>query len=124
MPLKVNRDAKQGEGRWFRYAADVEFKIRPLLATTIREMGRAAETGRQVMDQKTGKMVAEVDDKKLDDIVKDYLLEDWKGVEDEAGDPLPVSLDAKRALMDLVAIAEFVWQSARALDITEERVKN
>jgi hypothetical protein len=126
MPLKLSKKdpAAKVEGKWFTFAGDVEFKVRPLLGTILRELSNAARTGRMVADPKSGRMVAQVDDEKYNELLTDYLLEDWRGVVDEAGAALPVTLENRKALLDMSAISDFVWERARALDILTEQVKN
>lgn len=123
MPLKLNKEKDQ-EGKWFVYSGDVELKIRPLLGTTLRELTLSAQSGRMVTDPRTKKMVPEVDPVKLDDLLTDYLIEDWRSIEDEQGNPLSATLESKKTLMNHVAVADFVWESARALDLVSERSKN
>ena len=123
MPLKLVKETNS-EGRWFTYAADIELKIRPVLGTSIREIELSAQTGRKVVDPKTRKMVPEVDEKKREDLLTDYIIEDWKGVVDEENHPVPVTLENKKALLNLLQISDFVWESAKSLDILVERVKN
>lgn len=125
MPLKLSKKdpAAKIEGKWFTFAGDVEFKVRPLLGTVLRELSSASRTGRMVADR-NGRMVAQVDDEKYNDLLTDYLLEDWRGVVDEAGAAVPVNLENRKALLDMSAISDFVWERARALDILADQLKN
>lgn len=124
MPLKLRKEATTPGGKWFTYAGDIEFKIRPLLSTSIKEIELQARTGRQVTDPRTKRLVPEVDEIKRENLLADYLLEDWRGVIDEEDKPVPVTLENKKALLNLVQISDFVWESARSLDILVERQKN
>jgi hypothetical protein len=123
MPLKLSNETNK-EGKWFTYATDIELKIRPILGTSIREIELSAQTGRQVVDPRTRKMVPEIDEKKRDELLTDYIIEDWRGVVDDDDKPVPVTLENKKALLNLVQISDFVWESARSLDMIVERQKN
>jgi len=123
MPLKLMKQ-QSTEGKWFRFTGDVEFKIRPLLATTVRDIEASAQTGRQITDPRSKRQVPEIDEKKREDLLTDYLLEDWKNVLDEDDKPVPVSLENKKALMNLLAVSDFIWESARSLDILLDLAKN
>jgi hypothetical protein len=123
MPLKLSNETNK-EGKWFTYATDIELKIRPILGTSIKEIELSAQTGRQVVDPRTRKMVPEIDEKKRDELLTDYIIEDWRGVVDDDDKPVPVTLANKTALLNLVQISDFVWESARSLDMVVERQKN
>jgi len=123
MPLKLTKQ-QSTDGRWFKFNSDIEFKVRPLLATTVREIETSAQTGRQIADPRNKRLVPEIDEKKREDLLTDYLLEDWKGVIDEEDNQVPITLENKKALMNLLAISDFIWESARSLDILTELAKN
>lgn len=123
MPLKLSNEINK-EGKWFNYATDIELKIRPILGTSIKEIELSAQTGRQVVDPRTRKMVPEIDEKKRDELLTDYIIEDWRGVVDDDDKLVPVTLENKKALLNLVQISDFVWESARSLDMIVERQKN
>jgi hypothetical protein len=125
MPLKLSA-LTNTEGKWCPYQDDFEIRIRPLFSNTIAELSEQARTGRMVRDPRTGKQVPEVDPAKLEELMTDYLVEDFKGLVDDQDppQPVPVTLANKKALINSSAIGEFVWNEARALNVLPERAKN
>ena len=123
--LKINTKNSQ-EGKFFAYTKGVEFKIRPLTGQVLRELRKKVTTTRMEADPTTRKMVAveDVDNDKLDELIADYMLEDWKGIGDEAGVPLPVCLESKKSILNQIPLREFIWSAAQALDIEQEQEKN
>lgn len=118
--------ATTDEGRWITYAPGVEIKVRPLTSSRIRGLRKAATTSRMAIDPDTRKMGAidDFDQEKFEASMADYLIEDFKGIGDAAGNPLPVDLANKRLILDQVQVRDFVWAAAQSLDVTQDETKN
>lgn len=123
MPLRVTNSTDK-EGRWFTYSGDIEFLVRPLTASVMRDIEKQSQTGRNVLDPKTKKWIPEVDDAKKDDLLTDYLVQDWRCVVDENDAALPVNLENKKKVLNLLPVFDFVWQCGTSLDILPELQKN
>jgi hypothetical protein len=124
MPLRISK--KSSEGRWEKFGGDIEFKIRPLTAEIMKRLTESARTGRMVLEPKSGRMIPEIDNEKLEELVRDHLIEDWRGVEDDADPPasLPCTSETKKAVLDNLSVQDFVFERARSADILPERSKN
>lgn len=124
--LKIKKSTDKEEGRWFKYAAGVEFKIRPLTGNILREIRKASSTTSMQPDPKTRRMVAveDVNDEKFDEAVTDYILEDFKGVGDEEGNLFDPTIENKKRIMDQLPLRDFIWSAAQSLDVGEEQIKN
>ncbi len=114
------------EGRRFPYADGVAFWVRPLTRSRLRELRRGCVHTRMEPNPLTRAMepVEELDEKKFEDALCDYLLEKWEGVVDAGGDPLPPTLENKKLVLDQTALYDFVWSAARSLDLSGVEEKN
>lgn len=114
----------------FEYSKGVAFYVRPLTGKVMRELREQCSKTKMELNRQTRKMepVEDVDDAKLEDLLADYLLEKWEGVEIQAGDggslPLAVTLESKKLIFDQMALKDFIWAAAQSLDITELEQKN
>ena len=68
--------------------------------------------------------VDEVDEEALSDVLADYLIQDFRGIGDAAGVPLPLTIESKKLILDQITLSDFAWASAQAMDMTAERPKN
>lgn len=116
----------EAEGKWFKYADGVEFKIRPLTGNVLREIRKPAVKVSMQVDPKTRRMIPieDVDDDKFDEAVTDYILEDFKGVGDDNGNLFEPTLENKKLIMDQLPLRDFIWSAAQSLDVGEEQIKN
>lgn len=112
-------------GREFKYAEGVFFWVRPLTGTILRNFRAQCVTADYSYNPATQRMeqVEKVDDDKLTDLIADYILEKWEGVGGEDGQPLPVTLESKKLILDQLAIKNFVWAVAQSLDTSEAEKK-
>lgn len=123
--LKITKPT--GEGRWFTYQEGVEIKVRPITTTVLKDINKKASTSRMELDPRKGRMapVDDVDKDVFENELADYLIEDFKGIGDEAGSPLAATRENKRLILDQPLIRDFVWAAAQALEsVAEEQVKN
>lgn len=124
--LKLTKKTVTGEGRWFEYAEGLEIKIRPLTGEIMKEVRKPAVKIKMEVLPGSRKMapVETVDDNLLNDLLADYLIEDFKGIGGDDGQALPLTLDSKKLILDEIPLREFVWASAQALDMGTELPKN
>lgn len=120
------KNVASSEGVWFSLTVrgvKIELKIRPMDAEYIRQVRKRHRTIRKERDPQTRQPVTiEVfDEEAINDELIDHVLEDFRGVGDEHGNPLEPTLEIKRKLMNLppvgdeVAIADFCFQKAAEL---------
>ncbi|HOR32195.1 MAG TPA: hypothetical protein PK311_05825 [Syntrophales bacterium] len=108
-------------GTWGTYQAGVRLKIRKLTGEALRELRRPYVRTEMELDPRSRRMVPaeKVDAEKLDDALADYLIEDFEGIGDEEGLPLPVDLESKRRIMNQPALAEWVLAFAQSLEVAQ-----
>jgi hypothetical protein len=124
--LILSKKTIDSEGRWFEYAPGVEIKIRPLTGETLRDVRKPAVKVKMEVDPRSRKMVSAetVDDELLENLLADYLIEDVKGIGGDDGQPLSLTTENKRLILDHIPLREFVWASAQSLDMEEDQAKN
>lgn len=126
--LKINTKDNQEEGRWVEYVEGVEFKVRPLTASTIKKLRKPFVTLRMKPDPRSGQMMQVEDFNKkeeFEDALNDYIIEDWKGVGDQAGNLLEATIENKKKILDNIPIRDFIWAAAQSSDIdTGASIKN
>lgn len=128
MPLKINLQ-KSRDGKWVTFDVDagIEFKIRPVTGEVLKELRKEAITAtKMVPDPTSGHMVPvdKVDADKLDKLVVDYMIEDWKGLVDQDGETIALTPENKVIVYDLLPVKSFVWAAAQALDMENAQIKN
>ena len=125
------RDVASSEGVWFPLTVRgerIELKIRPLDAELTRKIRRKHRTVKKERDPQTRQLVTvEVyDEEAIAEEMIDHVLEDFRGIGDENGNPLEPTLENKRRVIDIppvgdeVAIAEFCFQKAAELAAEKE----
>jgi hypothetical protein len=72
---KVEKDFKENSGFWFQYPEDKEvwIKIKPLYPEKANELARKSI-------RINPKGFKEVDNEKLSELTRNYVIEDWKGI--------------------------------------------
>ena len=108
-------------GTWGTYQAGVRLKIRKLTGEALRELRRPYVRTEMELDPRSRRMapVEKVDAEKLDDALADYLIEDFEGIGDEEGRPLPVDPESKRRIMNQPALAEWIMAFANSLEMAQ-----
>lgn len=87
---------EEPEGRWYKVAdTEVTVQIRNLKPKMRREIVKRCMR-RKV---KRGVIIEETDDIKLNDLILQHCVQDWRGIEENGG-PLPVTPENKRKLDD------------------------
>src|SRR3990172_4163388 len=111
----------------FRYQDGVAFWIRPVTGTIMRDLRKKCITGNTVEfnpRSRTMETVEQVDDEKYDRLITDYIIDKWEGIGGEDGNPLPVTVESKRLILDQAVLSEFVWAAAKSLDTSGPEAKN
>lgn len=126
---KVGFDnARWPDGIWGTFAEGVEFKVRKLTAEAVRQLRKPFVKVEMTLNAATRRMEpveSITDEGRYDDAVTDYLIEDFRGIGDEEGNALPVTLESKKRIMNSLALKEWVWAFTQSLEFArEEELKN
>jgi hypothetical protein len=134
------RFTRSNDPVWFDFetrGAKIRLAIRPADAEFIQGIREKHKRTEYVKDPDTRRMV-KVDtyreDKILDELT-DHLIADFEGIGDENGNPLPVTLENKKRIMNIPPIAgeqsivDFVFEKAKeiavvAVDAVNNEIKN
>lgn len=112
--------ASPPSGTWGTFQAGVRMKIRKLTGEVMRELRKPYVRAEMELDSRSRRMVpVEKLDEGLDDALADYLIEDFEGLGDEAGQPLPVDLESKKRIMNQPALADWVMAFAHSLEVAQ-----
>lgn len=111
------------EGVWGDYAPGVRLKIRKLTGDAVREL-RKPYVRMEMEVEKTSRRMVPVekvsDEEAYNNALLDYLIEDFVGLGDEKGVPLPVTLDSKKAISNNLPLWDWVWAFAQSQEIVAE----
>jgi len=110
-------------GVWGEFSDGVKIKVRRLTAEVIRELRRPHVTTSMVPHE--GRMVQseKLDPEKYDEAIMDYLIEDFEGIGDENGNPLPKTLESKKRILNEISIKDWVWAFAQSIQTVQETVE-
>lgn len=128
-----------GEGCWIDFLEGIGFKIRPINAAILSGLQKEATLGKRSRDLVRMRVGSTKDDKslpsflslmqarlpaaepnqdRLEDLINDYILEDWRGdICGPDGAPLAVNLENKKIIMDDLTLNDFIWSAAKALNL-------
>jgi hypothetical protein len=119
------------EGVWVTYSEGVRFKIRKLTGDALKALRKPFVTTSLEFNLSSRRMeqAEKLDIEKYDDALVEFIIEGFENLGDESGNMLPDSLESRRAIMNIPALREFIWESASTLDLLqqqkqEEKVKN
>lgn len=126
LKIKKQTAVKNSQGQRFEYAEGVAFWVRPLTATVLRDLRKQCIKTKLEFDPKSRKMesIEEIDGEKFDTLLTDHILDLWEGVGGEDGQPLPVTLESKKMILDQLPLRDFIWAMAQSLDTSEAEAKN
>jgi|GEM_PF-1729617 len=122
MPI-VFDEKKATDGAWCDWVRGVRVKIRTLSRSKFRAFQKESsfkdyrfdEAGRRVIDER-------IDQEKLDRLIYDHLIEDWEGIVDSEGKPLPCTAETKVLVTD--AISSFAnWVVAQSNDLEQQEAE-
>jgi len=113
-------DAKRkDDGVWCEYMGGVKVKVRPMSRSTFRRLRKEATTKEARMDER-GRRVEEerVDEERLDRELYRYMIEDWSGIVDGDGEPVPCTPEMVDAVCDrLPNFAAWVAEEANGMEL-------
>ena len=113
-------------GIWGTFSEGVEVKVRKLTAEAVRELRKPFLKVEMVVNTSSRQMEPREqvkDPDKYDDALTDYLIEDFKGIGDEEGNSLPVTLESKKRMMNNLALKDWIWAFAQSIE-TSQQIKN
>jgi hypothetical protein len=122
---------KKPEGVWFSYADGVRVKIRKLTGDVMKELRKPFVRLEMEYNPMSRRMEQseKIDTEKYDEALSAYIMEEWEGFGDENGNILQNTPESRRAIINIPALREFIWEAATSLDIiaaakNEEDLKN
>jgi hypothetical protein len=107
------------KGVWGKFAEGVEVKVRKLTNEAVRELRKPFMKAEMTLNTSNRRMEAVEhigDPEKYDDALTDYLIEDFTGIGDDEGNPLPVNLESKKRIMNHLALRDWVWAFAQSVE--------
>lgn len=109
------------EGVWGQFAEGVKIKVRKLTAEALRELRKPLVKITMELESVSRRMVPaeKVDTDKYDEVITDYLIEDFQGIGDEEGNPLPVTLESKKQIMNYLPLKDWIWAFAQTLEMAD-----
>jgi hypothetical protein len=107
--------ANPPEGVWAPYAEGAEIQIRKLN----REILKALRAPFITMEYSPAarQNIEKPDEEKIEDALTGYLIQSFKGFGDDDGNLIPDTLDGRKALMNDLAVRDFVWGFAHTAEI-------
>ena len=113
------------EGIWGDYCEGVRLKIRKLTSEALRFLRKKHSKTVMELDPRTRRMmpIEKINDDAFEDALTDYLIEDYEGIGDEAGNVLPLNLESKMLIMDKLPLREWIWSFAQTLEVAEAEEK-
>lgn len=134
------RQGNNNEGVWFNFKVrgeNIKLKIKAMstdIMTKIRNKNKITKPEINSMTRQMEKIVT-FDEDAISAALIDHVLEDFKNIGNEAGEPLEPNIENKQWIMNLMplsgelSIAEFVFEKSRELETVneeekEEHVKN
>lgn len=127
--LKINKLDFNGnglpEGIWGEYCEGVRLKIRKLTRESLRFLKKKHCKITMELDPRTRRMMPteKIDDDAYEDAITDYLVEDFEGIGDADGNPLPLNLESKMLIMDKLSLREWIWSFAQTIEVAEAEKK-
>lgn len=113
-------------GVWGTFAPGVRLKIRKLTAEVVQKL-RKKYSKTEMQSDKARRMVpVEIldDEQGYDDALTNYIIEAFEGIGDEDGNPLPVTLESKKMVLNHLPLKDWVWAFAQSIDTTAEELGN
>lgn len=103
--------SKLEESAWVEYRDGMEILVRPLPASKRDEFERQAAVYR--VDKIRNVRIKEIDELKQEELLRDYMIEDWRGIVDQNDNPIPCTKENKLLILDhLHELRGFVLKAA------------
>jgi len=92
--------AKIDESAWVPYEGDVELLVRPLSSSKQDEFDKAATADKIEFVGGRRVTVKKRDEEKYEELLRDWIVEDWKGFVDPEKNPIPCTKEVKIQILD------------------------
>jgi hypothetical protein len=97
-----------GESQWREYQPGVRVLIRPLSASKRSELERKATYRKNGVDR--------IDAEKLENLLRDHIVEDWEGIVGADDQPIPATPENVKLILDhLHGLRQFCMNQAVTL---------
>lgn len=115
--MLIIRKNKEMNAVWCEYEEGVEFLIGPLTSIKVLDLRSQCEKSIIVTNAKTKEpeIKDEIDHEKYNDLLIDYLIQDWKGVKDELENDLECILENKKEAMNIPELSEYIIDMGKKL---------
>jgi len=122
--LKLKQVTLDTVGEWVEYGATqdgIKFQIRPLTGNTIKELRKQCVTTKTIFVQGKPTKQETLNEEQFELAVRDYILQDWQGLGNEAGEVLVVNEANKALVFDNLELNDFLFTASKSLDMVEEK---
>ncbi|HNU70852.1 MAG TPA: hypothetical protein PKL48_03965 [Thermodesulfobacteriota bacterium] len=114
--LDIGKFVAGSEGVWHHFKGPIEFCLRPLAPKKLRELRKLAT----VRKWKRHQMMEDVDDDKLEELLNDWMIENWRGLT-KNGQEFPCTTENRKYVMDYCPeISTFIKQMTLITGTVEE----
>ncbi len=114
------------EGVWGTFQEGVRFKVRKITTEILQKLRDKCCSSEMELDPNSRRMipVKKLNEKKYDDLIADFMLEDFEGVgSDDSDQFLDKSLESKKRIMNVTALRDWIWAAAFSLDMADIQKK-
>lgn len=113
--MALNLLKTMDDGIWKDYDADVSFKIRPFTPKIARDTKKANTSSKK----DGGKLIEVVNNDRWNIDILDYVIQDWKGIEDGSSNPLSCIRENK-VILDQKFSSIIAWVMEISSGLAEE----
>ena len=109
------------DGAWVKYQEGAEIQIRKMNKEILHALRAPFITISMEYDPQSHKYVEKetADSGKIEEALTGYLVQKFRGFGDDDGNVLPDTQDSREALMNDLAVRDFVWGYAHAAEIIQ-----
>jgi hypothetical protein len=119
------------EGIWSTFSEGVKFQIRKLTREAAAAIRKPFTKLEMEVDPASRKTVAveKIEQEGLEDALAMYVIQDFEGVGDDEGNPLPNNLESRKRIMNHPQLRDWIWAVAQSIELIskaeqEEEGKN
>ena len=88
------------ESAWAQYRPGVRLKVRPLSSSKREEFEKLATSNRIEFVNGRRQTVKEPDQEKMEELIRDWIVEDWEGLVDQDDNAIPCTKEMKVLILD------------------------
>lgn len=92
--------SKLDDSAWVKYEGGVELKIRPLSASKQEALKNKASSNQIEFVNGRRVTVQKLNDREYEELLRDWIIEDWRGIVDQGDEPIPCTLEMKMPILD------------------------